>query len=151
MSVFRRVVTGHDAEGRSIVARDDQVHSRPVPGMPAIELTTLWGADEPMRYPDDGSMPDFRTWFAPVGGFRLIEFVVGPDAPAPDDADPDATRAAVDAAHTCHQLFGAVGITVEGPVFHVSRRILQLASQPPALAGARERVLGAWGAGEEAR
>jgi mannose-6-phosphate isomerase-like protein (cupin superfamily) len=97
MSVFRRVITGHDAEGRSIIARDDQVHSTPVPGMPAVELTTLWGADAPMRYPDDGSMPDFRTWFAPVGGFRLIEFVVGPDAPAPDDADPAATRAAVDA------------------------------------------------------
>lgn len=105
MSVFRRVVTGHDAEGRSIIARDDQVQSSPVPGMPGIELTTLWGADEPMRYPDDGSMPDFRTWFAPLGGFRLIEFVVGPDLPAAadadanvdPDADPDATRAAVDA------------------------------------------------------
>jgi len=42
-----------------------------------------------------------------------------------------ARRAAVCAAHTAHQLFGAVGITDEGPVFHVSRRIRQLASQLP--------------------
>jgi alkylation response protein AidB-like acyl-CoA dehydrogenase len=62
-----------------------------------------------------------------------------------------ATRAAVDTAHACHQLFGAVGITLEGPVFHVSRRILQLASQPPALTDARERVLADWDVGEEAR
>ncbi len=42
-----------------------------------------------------------------------------------------ARRAGVAAAHTCHQLFGAIGITLEGPVFHCSRRLLQLASQPP--------------------
>ena len=42
-----------------------------------------------------------------------------------------ASRVAVNAAHVCHQVFGAVGITLEGPVYHVSRRIRQLASQPP--------------------
>jgi alkylation response protein AidB-like acyl-CoA dehydrogenase len=42
-----------------------------------------------------------------------------------------ARRAALDAAHVCHQLFGALGIALEGPVFHVSRRIRQLVSQPP--------------------
>ena len=79
MSSFRRVITGHDAEGRSIIASDAAVQGRPVPGMSGVELTTLWGSDQPMDYPDDGSLPDFRTWFAPVGGFRFIEFVVGPD------------------------------------------------------------------------
>ena len=56
-----------------------------------------------------------------------------------------ATRAALDAAHTCHQLFGAQGITLEGPVFHVSRRIRQLASQPPSPDGARDALLDHWG------
>jgi alkylation response protein AidB-like acyl-CoA dehydrogenase len=42
-----------------------------------------------------------------------------------------ARRAALEAAHVCHQLFGAAGIALEGPVFHVTRRIRQLASQPP--------------------
>ena len=52
-----------------------------------------------------------------------------------------ATRAALDAAHTAHQLFGAQGITLEGPVFHVSRRIRQLASQPPPSDAARDALL----------
>jgi alkylation response protein AidB-like acyl-CoA dehydrogenase len=71
------------------------------------------------------------------------------------DAEPetDATRAAaaaarlsargaaLEAAHVSHQVFGALGISLEGPAFHVSRRIRQLASQTPSDAGARECVL----------
>jgi alkylation response protein AidB-like acyl-CoA dehydrogenase len=56
-----------------------------------------------------------------------------------------ATRAALESAHTCHQLFGALGITLEGPVFHVSRRIRQLASQPPTPDAARDALLAGWG------
>ncbi len=52
-----------------------------------------------------------------------------------------ASRAAVETAYVCHQLFGALSITLEGPVFHVSRRIRQLASQPPAEDAARAAVL----------
>jgi alkylation response protein AidB-like acyl-CoA dehydrogenase len=52
-----------------------------------------------------------------------------------------ARGAALDAAHVCHQLFGALGIALEGPVFHVSRRIRQLASQPPGEEPAREALL----------
>jgi hypothetical protein len=43
-----------------------------------------------------------------------------------------AAAAARHTAYTAHQVFGALGITTEGPVFHVSRRIEQLAAQPPA-------------------
>jgi alkylation response protein AidB-like acyl-CoA dehydrogenase len=60
-----------------------------------------------------------------------------------------ATRAALDAAHTAHQLFGAQGITVEGPVFHVSRRIRQLASQPPPPDAARDALLEHYGLTQE--
>jgi len=56
-----------------------------------------------------------------------------------------ACRAAVEAAQVCHQLFGALGITLEGPVFHISRRIRQLASQPPDDTSARAEVMGGFG------
>jgi hypothetical protein len=56
-----------------------------------------------------------------------------------------AQAAAVEAAHVAHQVFGAAGIVLEGPVFHASRRIRQLASQPPPAARARERVLAGLG------
>jgi alkylation response protein AidB-like acyl-CoA dehydrogenase len=52
-----------------------------------------------------------------------------------------AGRAALEAAHVCHQLFGASGIALEGPVFHVTRRIRQLASQPPNEDAARDALL----------
>jgi hypothetical protein len=52
--------------------------------------------------------------------------------------------------HVCHQVFGAIGITLEGPAFHVSRRIRQLAAWPGE-AAAREVVLARFeGAGRAA-
>jgi alkylation response protein AidB-like acyl-CoA dehydrogenase len=56
-----------------------------------------------------------------------------------------ATRAGLAAAHTCHQLFGAQGIALEGPVFHVSRRLRQLASQPPSVESCRQALLRRFG------
>jgi hypothetical protein len=41
----------------------------------------------------------------------------------------------------CHQVFGAIGVTLEGPAFHISRRIRQLASRSPGHASLRELVL----------
>ena len=57
-----------------------------------------------------------------------------------------ARAAALDAAHTAHQIFGAQGIAIEGPVFHLSRRIRQLASQPPGDLRARAAVLAPYAA-----
>jgi alkylation response protein AidB-like acyl-CoA dehydrogenase len=72
--------------------------------------------------------------------FRLDR--AGADAPAEAaSARLSAGAAAVEAAHVAHQVFGAAGIALDGPVFHASRRIRQLASQPPTDARARERVL----------
>jgi hypothetical protein len=73
------------------------------------------------------------------------------DAHAPDlpahaaVARLSARAAALAAAHTGHQLFGAQGIATEGPVFRVSRRIRQLASQPPDDTAARTAALAHWG------
>ena len=70
----------------------------------------------------------------------------GPDAiAAAGAARISAARAAAGAAHVCHQVFGAIGITLEGPVFHVSRRIRQLASDPDRDEPARAAVLATYG------
>ena len=42
-----------------------------------------------------------------------------------------ASRAALQSAFACHQVYAGIGITLEGPAFHISRRIRQLVSQPP--------------------
>ena len=52
-----------------------------------------------------------------------------------------ATRAALRAAHTAHQVFGALGVTLDGPAFHVSRRIRQLVVAPPGPEPARATLL----------
>jgi mannose-6-phosphate isomerase-like protein (cupin superfamily) len=67
----RRVVTGHDGSGKSVFASDEAVEpDRPVL-MPAAEFYQLWGGDSASEFPDDGSMPPWRTYFPPVGGFRF--------------------------------------------------------------------------------
>jgi alkylation response protein AidB-like acyl-CoA dehydrogenase len=58
-----------------------------------------------------------------------------------------ACSAALATANVCHQVFGAVGITLEGQVFHVSRRIRQLANQPPGADLARAALLESLGLG----
>ena len=56
-----------------------------------------------------------------------------------------AARAALEAVYACHQIFGAVGVTLKGPVFRFSRRIRQLVSLPPGEDVARALVLDPWG------
>ncbi len=65
-----------------------------------------------------------------------------PEAPARAAAARlSARRAGLDAVHTAHQVFGAVGVTLEGPIYHVSRRVRQLASHPLGLRAARRSAL----------
>jgi hypothetical protein len=50
----RQVVTGHDAVGRAVFVRDEQVDAMPIPGLG--ELAFLWSADEPATYPNAGNI-----------------------------------------------------------------------------------------------
>lgn len=56
-----------------------------------------------------------------------------------------ASGAGLDAVHVSHQVFGAVGITVEGPAFPISRRIRSVAVQGLATQRAREALCGEYG------
>ena len=66
----RTVVTGHDAKGRAVFVRDEQVDGTPIPGLG--ELAFLWGADEPATYPNAGDNPEAPAPFPPVGGIRFL-------------------------------------------------------------------------------
>ena len=52
-----------------------------------------------------------------------------------------ATRAAQQTAYRAHQVFGAMGFTIEGPVAYLGHRIRQLGLLAPGPAAARTRVL----------
>jgi alkylation response protein AidB-like acyl-CoA dehydrogenase len=58
-----------------------------------------------------------------------------------------AQRASLNTAYVCHQVFAGIGITLQGPAFHISRRIRQLASAPPGASRAQDVVLAATGLG----
>lgn len=91
----RRVVTGHDAGGKAVFVSDEQVAPIIPSLLPGNEFHRLWGGDEAPRFPDDGSRPDDRSYFPPVGGFRFGFFTIPPDggAGAPPDLDMGAALA----------------------------------------------------------
>jgi mannose-6-phosphate isomerase-like protein (cupin superfamily) len=94
----RRVVTGHSAEGKAIFASDEEVDPITVSLLPGVEFHTLWGADEPARFPDDGSPRPAPNYFPPVGGFRFGLFTLAPDSVAmPEDLDMQAALAELQA------------------------------------------------------
>jgi hypothetical protein len=75
----RRVVTGHDADGKSVFVSDEMVDPVTPRLLPGAEFHQLWGADAAPSFPDDGRRPATATYFPPVGGFRFGMFAVPPD------------------------------------------------------------------------
>ena len=74
----RRVTTGHNAQGKAVVASDTEVEGTTLTPLPGAEFHRLWGADVPPRFPDDGSQPTGPSYFPPLGGFRFMMFTVAP-------------------------------------------------------------------------
>lgn len=91
----RRVVTGHDADGKAVFVSDGAVAPTVLSLLPGSEFHQLWGGDEAPHFPDDGSQPPAGQYFPPVGGFRFGFFTVPPDGGAgtPPDLDFDAAMA----------------------------------------------------------
>ena len=84
----RRVVTGHTADGKSIVTSDEEVEPVTVALLPGFEFHWLWGGDEASTFPDAGDQPAHHQYFPPVGGFRFGVFTVPPASTAtPPDLD----------------------------------------------------------------
>jgi mannose-6-phosphate isomerase-like protein (cupin superfamily) len=77
---YRRVITAHDAGGRSKVVSDAGVEPVIIPGV--CDLYRLWSADQPATFPDAGIDPDASALFPPVGGVRNFIFVLPPNQTA---------------------------------------------------------------------
>lgn len=103
----RRVVTGHDADGRAVFVSDDVVAPIVPSLLPGNEFHRLWGGDEAPRFPDDGSRPPAPSYFPPVGGYRFGLFTIPPDGGA--GAPPDLDIHAAPAVFICGAHHDAVG------------------------------------------
>lgn len=104
----RRIVTGHDDKGRSIILSDEvSAHTRPSPVYPNRGLTDLWRTNEtPASNAGDADNAAVEVVLTPPQNGSVFRFFQIP----PDDTDPDkspeelqaaadATFAAMGAAH----------------------------------------------------
>lgn len=117
----RRVVTGHDADGKAVFASDEEVEPVVLDLLPGSEFHRLWGGDETPRFPDDGSHPSATSYFPPVGGFRFGLFTIPPDggAGAPADLDIEAALAQLE-----EELPGLAGhLEIDDPGMHTTATI----------------------------
>jgi mannose-6-phosphate isomerase-like protein (cupin superfamily) len=117
----RRVVTGHDAEGKAVFASDERVAPIVPTLLPGNEFHRLWGGDEAPHFPDDGSRPADVSYFPPVGGYRFGFFTIPPDggAGAPPDLDIHAALAEFE-----EKLPGLAGhMEVDEPGMHTTATI----------------------------
>lgn len=84
----RRVVTGQRPDGRSVFVSDELIDPVGVAGGPAFHR--IWGSDQPVRLPNDGTPPEAPLYFPPLGGFRFAFFSL---PPAGQSAEPGAILA----------------------------------------------------------
>ena len=67
----RRVVTGHDGDGKSVFV-DDGVVEPTTLALTPTSYTELWRADEAPTLPSRGVNGPKTTFFPPFGGYRFI-------------------------------------------------------------------------------
>ena len=91
----RRVVTGHDAQGKAIFVGDEKIAPVTLALLPGSEFHRVWGSDSTLAFPDDGAQPGAARYFPPVAGFRFGFFTIPPDGGvgAPPDLDLEAALA----------------------------------------------------------
>ncbi|MFQ5776133.1 MAG: cupin domain-containing protein [Kiloniellaceae bacterium] len=77
----RRIVTGHDENGTSVVVIDGPPGNRLAKG--ARGLVQLWQTDGKALDRRDGAdiVPDRLTLYPPAGGTKLLFVAIGPDDP----------------------------------------------------------------------
>jgi mannose-6-phosphate isomerase-like protein (cupin superfamily) len=68
----RRVVTGHDCQGRARVVDDRDVEPITSELMPGCAAYRLWGRDERPTFPDDGSPRPAEAYYPPRDGSRFM-------------------------------------------------------------------------------
>jgi hypothetical protein len=80
---MKRVVTGHNQEGKSIVvSAGEPIHQNTFANLPGLSLKEIWATDADPRLPLNGADPtaDMEQYIAPLGGTRFRIEHYPPDA-----------------------------------------------------------------------
>lgn len=116
----RRVVTGHDAEGKARVVDDRDVEPITSDLMPGCAAYRLWGRDDRPMFPDDGSPRPAEAWYPPRDGSRFMVNMIPPGELVPP---PDLDTAAA-AEELERQMPGAMAAMEPGaPGMHITDSI----------------------------
>ena len=78
----RRVVTGHDANGKSVFVSDGTVDPVTLALLPGAAFHQLWARDATASIPEDTTTTPRPAYFPAVGGFRFGFFTIGPETTA---------------------------------------------------------------------
>jgi mannose-6-phosphate isomerase-like protein (cupin superfamily) len=92
----RRVVTGHDGNGKAVFASDEEVDPLTMALLPGAEFHRLWGSDQAPTFPDDGRPTAQPDYFPPVGGYRFGFFTVAPTTSPSAELDLEAALVEID-------------------------------------------------------
>jgi mannose-6-phosphate isomerase-like protein (cupin superfamily) len=76
LSETRLVVTGQNANGKSVIVSDGKISAIGN----GISVTPLWAADALPVFPLSGERPAVTTLFPPLGGYRFMLMTIPPDA-----------------------------------------------------------------------
>jgi len=89
----RRVVTGTDQNGKSVVTSNQEIEAITVALMPGLEFRPAWGADGTVSLPTDGTPATAPAYFPPERGFRFGYVTIPPEGAAPAAAPDDVANA----------------------------------------------------------
>jgi mannose-6-phosphate isomerase-like protein (cupin superfamily) len=87
----RRVVTGQNADGKSVFVSDEEADPVTLALLPGYEFHRMWASDAAPTLPTDGRLPTAPGYFPPATGYRMGFFTV---PPAGVDLPPDLDIAA---------------------------------------------------------
>jgi mannose-6-phosphate isomerase-like protein (cupin superfamily) len=94
---MRRVVTGIDGQGRSVIVSNESPATLPLKSMPGVIKIPIWGADDRPVVPNDGRRPDQKPYYAPPGGYRVgVERIPPDDLTGNEHLDMGALQAEMD-------------------------------------------------------
>jgi hypothetical protein len=84
----RRLVTGHDSDGRAVFASDERLAPLELELFPGWAFHPLWGSDVVPVFPDDGQPPATHGYFPSVDGLRFSFSTIPPEeTPPPEGID----------------------------------------------------------------
>jgi mannose-6-phosphate isomerase-like protein (cupin superfamily) len=117
---IRRVVTGHDSEGKARVVDDHYVEPITSELMPGCAAYRLWGRDERPTFPDDGSPHRAEAYYPPRDGSRFMINTIPPgELVPPPDLDTAAAMAELE-----RQMPGAMAtMEPDAPGMHTTNSI----------------------------